>query len=151
MVVEELLKDAVTSERAGHLALQTVRERAHAAQDAAALADLNWRRRQPGRTPAACPAATSRSCCGTWWRPSTPLPPRAARAAGPGPSGYTLAGLLRCEVEATAPAARHLVFDFDFAAAAGLRGRLDLAAADGPPGRPRASRAAAGDALDRPG
>ncbi|WP_127455127.1 hypothetical protein [Streptomyces sp. B29(2018)] len=39
MVAETLLTDAVDAEHAGHLALQAVLERAHAAQEAAATGD----------------------------------------------------------------------------------------------------------------
>ncbi|MFE7485166.1 hypothetical protein [Streptomyces sp. NPDC057552] len=166
VVAETLLKDAVDAEHAGHLALQAVLERAHAAQDAAeagpapgpgaaraaAQADLELEeaiaRQGADRLPGHDVAGLLRELTATVhdavgkaggafrWA-------RAVRGA--------VAGLLRRDVEATAPAARHLVFDVDLdevrlgdpAAFTGpqlARTVLDLAAADAAAGLPLAER-----------
>ncbi|MEO3978967.1 hypothetical protein [Streptomyces sp. CAU 1734] len=165
VVVETLLTDAVDAEHAGHLALQAVLERAHAAQDAAeagtapaagaeraaALADMELQeaiaRQSADRLPGHEVAGLLRELTATAHRTAADGGPfrwaRAVRAA--------VAGLLRRDVEATAPAARHLVFDVDLdevrlgdpAAFTGpvlARTVLDLAAADAAAGLPLAER-----------
>ncbi|MFK0142468.1 hypothetical protein [Streptomyces murinus] len=162
VVAETLLRDAVDAERAGHLALQAVLERAHAAQDAAetgpgaaraaARADLEVEeaiaRQGADRLPGHDVAGLLRELTAT------------VHGAAGGAGGAfrwaravrgALAGLLRRDVEATAPAARHLVFDVDLdevrlgdpAAFTGpllARTVLDLAAADAAAGVPLAER-----------
>ncbi|MFJ3182343.1 hypothetical protein ACIPJN_28680 [Streptomyces sp. NPDC086796] len=156
VVAEELLKDAVDAEHAGHLALQAAGERVHADQDAAAAgagsaaarADLELQeaiaRQSADRLPGHEVAALLRELTATVHGAGGPFRwARAVRGA--------LAGLLRRDVEATAPAARHLVFDVDLAgvrlgdpaAFAGpllARTVLDLAAADAAAGLPLAER-----------
>ncbi|MFC8863261.1 hypothetical protein BCL80_11547 [Streptomyces avidinii] len=166
VVAEMLLTDAVDAEHTGHLALQAVLERAHAAQEAteagpasvpgaeraAALADLEMEeaiaRQNADRLPA-------RDVAGLLHQLVTTVHPtpggegsafrwaRAVRGA--------VAGLLRRDVEATSSAARELVFDVDLdevrlgdsAAFIGprlARTVLDLAAADAAAGLPLAER-----------
>ncbi|MEV7157270.1 hypothetical protein AB0N77_22025 [Streptomyces misionensis] len=126
LVTERLLKDAVDADHAGHPALQAVAERAYAAQERAAAS--------PDATAAPGPAAqaladeeletaAARDVAGR-------LPDheaagllrelvRTAHPAGGAPFGWlaplrqALAGLVRRDVEATAEAARHVVFDTD--------------------------------------
>jgi hypothetical protein len=164
LVVETLLKDAVDTEHTGHLALQAALRRAEAAQEAAAagagpgpagraaaLADLEVEeaiaRQSADRLPGHDVAVLLRRLVTTVHRvPADGGPFRWARAAR-----GAVAGLLRRDVEATAPAARHLVFDVDLAqvrpgdpaAFAGpllARTVLDLAAADAAAGVPLAER-----------
>ncbi|MGW0564447.1 hypothetical protein ACWDZ4_28550 [Streptomyces sp. NPDC003016] len=164
VVPETLLKDAVDAEHTGHLALQAVLERAHAAQDAAtasrapgagaeraaALADLEMEeaiaRQSTDRLP-------GHDVAGLLQQLVTTVHP----AAGGGPFQWAravrgaVAGLLRRDVEATAQAGRHLVFEVDldevrlgdpaaFTGPALARTVLDLAAADAAAGLPLAER-----------
>ncbi|WP_331746178.1 hypothetical protein OG923_34600 (plasmid) [Streptomyces halstedii] len=120
VVAEELLTDAVDAEHAGHLALQAVLERAHAAQDAAeacpapgpgaaraaARADLELEeaiaRQGADRLPGHDVGGLLRELTATVHAGGGPFRwARAVRGA--------VAGLLRRDVEAIAPAARHLV------------------------------------------
>ncbi|MEV7881867.1 hypothetical protein [Streptomyces microflavus] len=166
VVAEALLTDAVDAEHTGHLALEAVLKRAHAAQDAAtagpaqgagaeraaAQADLEMEetiaRQNADRLPDHDVASLLRELTAT----VHPTPgqegsafrwARAVRGA--------VAGLLRRDVEATASAARELVFDIDLdevrlgdsAAFTGprlARTVLDLAAADAAAGIPLAER-----------
>ncbi|WP_329020286.1 hypothetical protein [Streptomyces sp. NBC_01601] len=123
-VAEELLKDAVDAEHAGHLALQAVAERAHAAEQRAAagaeaagtaweeaLADLELQEAARQETAARLPghevAGLLRELVRTV-HPAGGGPFRWARAVR-----QALAGLLRRDVEESAEAARHVVFDVD--------------------------------------
>ncbi|MFJ4700463.1 hypothetical protein ACIP5N_22210 [Streptomyces sp. NPDC088768] len=162
VVAETLLTDAVDAEHAGHLARQAVLERAHAAEAgpapgpgaarAAARADLEVEeaiaRQGADRLPGHEIAGLLRELTAT------------VHGAAGGAGGAfrwaravrgAVAGLLRRDVEATAPAARHLVFDVDLdevrlgdpAAFTGpllARTVLDLAAADAAAGLPLTER-----------
>lgn len=166
VVAEALLTDAVDAEHTGHLALEAVLKRAHAAQEAteagsvaapgaehaAAQADLEVEeaiaRQNADRLPSHDVAGLLREFTAT----VHPTPgqegsafrwARAVRGA--------VAGLLRRDIEATASAARELVFDIDLdevrlgdsAAFTGprlARTVLDLAAADAAAGIPLAER-----------
>ncbi|MFI7236966.1 hypothetical protein [Streptomyces cyaneofuscatus] len=166
VVAEALLTDAVDAEHTGHLALEAVLKRAHAAQEAteadsvpapgaeraAAQADLEMEeaiaRQNADRLPDHDVASLLRELTAT----VHPTPgreggafrwARAVRGA--------VAGMLRRDVEATASAARELVFDIDLdevrlgdsAAFTGprlARTVLDLAAADAAAGIPLAER-----------
>ncbi|SCD32051.1 hypothetical protein GA0115243_100885 [Streptomyces sp. ScaeMP-e83] len=166
VVAEALLTDAVDAEHTGHLALEAVLKRAHAAQEAteagsvlapgaeraAAQADLEVEeaiaRQNADRLPDRDVAGLLRELTAT----VHPTPggeggafrwARAVRGA--------VAGLLRRDVEATASAARELVFDVDLdevrlgdpAAFTGprlARTVLDLAAADAAASIPLAER-----------
>lgn len=160
-VTEELLKDAVDAEHAGHLALQAVAERAHAAEQRAgagaagtalqeALADLELeeaiKQEMAARLPGHDIAGLLRELVRTVHPAAGGEPFRWARAVR-----QALAGLLRRDVEATAQAARHVVFDVDldevslrdasaFLGPLLARTVLDLAAADAAAGVPLTER-----------
>ncbi len=165
LVAETLLNDAVDAEHIGHLALEAVLKRADAAQKAteagsvlapgadraAAQADLEVEeaiaRQNADRLPGHDVAGLLRELTATAHRTAADGGPfrwaRVVRGA--------VAGLLRRDVEATASAARELVFDVDLdevrlgdsAAFTGprlARTVLDLAAADASAGIPLAER-----------
>ncbi|MDX2854431.1 hypothetical protein PV342_39695 [Streptomyces sp. PA03-3a] len=149
LVAEHLLKDAVDTEHAGRLARQAVAERVHAASETADDEEGELQaaiaRESAGRLPDHEVASLLRELVAT----AHPVGGPAYRWARP--LRNALAGLLRRDVEATAGAARHLVFGVDLdevrvadAAAFGgprlARAVLDLAAADAAAGVPLAER-----------